>query len=262
MVREKLAEKGVGERDGFRWRGGEISRIEGFSDAVFAFAVTLLVVSLEVPKTFNELLGAMRGFFAFAICFWLLLTVWYNHYVFFRRYGLQDRITVILNSILLFVVLFYVYPLKFLFTLFVDQFFTSGELTVLVNGQLEPVIESNQVGLLLAIYGVGFMALSLVSVLLYFYAYRQREALQLTALESFDTRASIQSSLVRGSVGLISVLLALIGQWSLAGWSYFLLLPALTIDGTLSGRQRRKLEAQHSAHTALNTEAVPVMKDV
>ena len=41
--RERLAEKGVARQDGFRWRGGEISRIEGFSDAVFAFAVTLLV---------------------------------------------------------------------------------------------------------------------------------------------------------------------------------------------------------------------------
>ena len=46
---------------GFRWRGAEIARIEGLSDAVFAFAVTLLVVSLEVPKTFNELAALMRG---------------------------------------------------------------------------------------------------------------------------------------------------------------------------------------------------------
>jgi len=36
----------------FRWRGTHVSRIEGFTDAVFAFAVTLLVVALEVPHTF------------------------------------------------------------------------------------------------------------------------------------------------------------------------------------------------------------------
>jgi hypothetical protein len=45
----------------FRWRGGEITRLEGFTDAVFAFAVTLLVVSLEVPHMFEELLAADEG---------------------------------------------------------------------------------------------------------------------------------------------------------------------------------------------------------
>jgi hypothetical protein len=45
MIREKLIDKGVGDPHKFRWRSHEISRIEGLSDAVFAFAVTLLVVS-------------------------------------------------------------------------------------------------------------------------------------------------------------------------------------------------------------------------
>lgn len=67
MIRSKLIDKGVGDAHKFRWRSHEISRIEGLSDAVFAFAVTLLVVSLEVPKTFAELMEAMRGFGAFAI---------------------------------------------------------------------------------------------------------------------------------------------------------------------------------------------------
>ena len=67
--------------------GGEISRLEGLSDAVFAFAVTLLVVSLEVPETFDELLHVLRGFSAFAVCFAILFWVWHDHYRFFRRYG-------------------------------------------------------------------------------------------------------------------------------------------------------------------------------
>ena len=44
----RQAPQGFGADQAFRWRGGEVSRLEGLSDAVFAFAVTLLVVSLEV----------------------------------------------------------------------------------------------------------------------------------------------------------------------------------------------------------------------
>ncbi len=144
MVREELARRRVGG-ESFRWRGEDVWRVESFSDAVFAFAITFLVVSLEVPSSFDELLETMRGFFAFAICFALLLLVWYEHYKFSRRYGLRDNLTVHLTAALLFLVLFYVYPLKFLFTLLADQLLGFGE----------EVIESSQVPLLMMIYGAG-----------------------------------------------------------------------------------------------------------
>ena len=242
--RERLAEKGVARRDGFRWRGGEISRIEGFSDAVFAFAVTLLVVSLEVPRTFHELTETMRGFLAFAICFTLLIVAWREHYVFFRRYGLQDNMTIWLNAAFLFVMLFYVYPLKFVFTLAV------APLTGYPPGVPRPgdggerMIEPEQVSTLFLIYGGGIIALYLLMALLYAHAYRRRRDLELTPLEIFDTRSSIVTHLLASGIGVVSCVLALtlpVGMTGLAGFAYFLFGPVLAIHGVMAGRRRRRL---------------------
>ena len=119
MIRAQLM-KAHPERDGdFRWRGDGVSRIEGLSDSVFGFAVTLLVVSLDVPDTFTDLAAMMLGLPAFAATFTLLVLVWFAQYRFFRRYGMEDTRTIVLNVALLFVVLFYIYPLKFLFQTFI-----------------------------------------------------------------------------------------------------------------------------------------------
>src|SRR5579862_9365312 len=93
----------------FRLRGKQhVTRLESFSDCVFAFALTLLVVSLEVPKSFTDLLSAMRGMVAFAFCFAVLFGLWSRHHTFFRRFGLEDGATKALTACLLFVVLAYV----------------------------------------------------------------------------------------------------------------------------------------------------------
>lgn len=98
-------------------RGREVSRIEGFSDAVFGFALTLLVVSLEVPDTIEGLKQILRGFIPFAATFALMCWIWFEHYAFFRKFDAEDPLTILLNCVLLFLVLFFVYPLKFVFAL-------------------------------------------------------------------------------------------------------------------------------------------------
>ena len=87
-------------KDGFRLRGTAMSRVDGFSDVVFGFALTLIVVSLEVPKTYAEFHQLLFGFFPFLICFVFLLMVWWSHFRFFRRYGLHDIGTILLNAAL------------------------------------------------------------------------------------------------------------------------------------------------------------------
>src|SRR5579863_5320693 len=184
MQRENLGAELIAPEKHFRWRGGRITRLEAFTDAVFAFAVTLLVVSLEVPRTFSDLIMAMKGFVAFAICFAILVQVWYEHYVFSRRYGLQTFYTVILNSILIFVVLFFVYPLKFLFTLLVGVL--SGG--ILATHPVDQSIQLAQVPALMLIYSLGFAAVSAVFTLLFRYAYGLRRELHLNEYESLRTR--------------------------------------------------------------------------
>src|SRR4030095_8730845 len=158
MLREKLIDKKVGQGT-FRWRSHEVSRIEGLSDAVFGFAITLLVVSLEVPKTFAELSQLMNGFGAFAISFTLLFLVWVNQHKFFRRYGLQDATIVWISAAIRFLVLFYVYPLKFLFAFLVDRFTGGNGEIRLPNGNVEEMIQNDsQMGTLMLIFGIGYFA--------------------------------------------------------------------------------------------------------
>ncbi len=235
MIREHFVEGHTAGEVGFRWRGEEITRLEGFSDAVFAFAVTLLVVSLEVPKTFHELMAAMRGFLVFGVCFALLANLWYAHYRFFRRYGLQNPWTVFLNCVLLFFVLFFVYPLKFLFGL------------VLLGGG---EIEARDGRTLMLIYGAGYAAVCLVFVLLYLHALRKRADLALDPIELLRTKQGLADNLAMMMVGLGSMAIALIvplNMVGLAGYFYFIIGVYYTVSGMVSAKRERLLKARATA---------------
>jgi uncharacterized membrane protein len=243
VLRRRLAQRRIGSEEGFSWRGEDVLRIEGLADAVFGFALTLLVVSLEVPNSFDELLATMRGFFAFAISGWLLYSVWCDHYIFFRRYGLQDNITMHLSAVLLFVVLFYVYPLKFLFTALMDELLGFSTQVGASTGDVVETIRAGQWPLLVALFGVGFVVVQLVFFLLYWRAYALRDVLKLDAYEASITRQEIQGYLLLAGVGLASIAISLLGgeeATPLAGWVYLLIWPLMTIHGYIMARRRRQ----------------------
>jgi uncharacterized membrane protein len=235
MLREARLKREPEVVKGFRIRGREVTRLESFSDTVFGFALTLLVVSLDVPKNFDELLETMRGFVAFGICFAILAGIWNHHYVFCRRFGLDDGFVRFLTCVMLFIVLLYVYPLKFLFTLF-------------VNGVLYDVpakLTSNQASTLFLIYGLGFAAVYLALAALNWHAYHRSAELEFSPREKFESRWEIYAMLIHAGVGLASAAVAVTfppRYIAFAGFAYFGIALLMTIHRLAARKHRRQLQ--------------------
>ena len=212
-----------------------VSRLEGFSDAVFAFSATLLVVSLEVPGTFSELAADLYGFVAFGLSFGALVLIWAAHNSYFRRFGLQDNTTILLNAILLFVVLFFVYPLKFL-----SQSFVSWVLGFQPPGEATTVVLSGvgELASLFMLYGLGFVTIFACFAFLYLHA---RKRLNLSRRQEFDAQTEVQYYLIYVFVGLVSVGVAWSGvgiEFGVPGWMYGALGPLCFWHGVVRDRQR------------------------
>ena len=217
-------------------RGRDISRLEAFSDAVFGFSATLLVVSLEVPRTFPALMEDLKGFVSFGLSFGALILLWSVHNGFFRRYGLQDNWTVALNSIFLFVVLFYVYPLKYM----------AGSLGSLGRSGDYRLATLDDLASLFIVYGLAFAALFLCISLMYLHAWRSRERLVLDDDETYEAAFLFRHYLIFSAMGFMSVLMALAGiglMVGLPGWMYALLGPLCYTHAMWSLRRRRRVDA-------------------
>lgn len=224
-------------------RHHEVSRLEGFSDAVFGFALTLLVVSLEVPSDYAALLTQMEGFLGFALMFAMVCWIWYEHNYFFRRTGLQDPWTVFLNSMLLFVVLFYVYPMKFLTAALMWAFFGLGA----ADG---PRIGAQGEGgnTLMVLYSIGVILIFGTFVLLYGHAVRRGADREWPEQERLEFHFSKRSHLISAGMGAWSLLVSLAGMaigwpWAgaVAGFSFFFMGPLHAWNGVTLGRRIQAL---------------------
>ncbi|MDZ3824608.1 MAG: TMEM175 family protein [Pseudoxanthomonas sp.] len=212
--------------DGFRHRGREMTRLEAFVDAAFAFAVTLLVISIDaIPDSIDGLVDALKGIPAFATSFAMVALFWSAHARWSRRYGLDDATTTVLSLVLVFLVLIYVYPLKLLFGSFFASI-TGGWLP----WPLARISSYDDIRFMFAVYALAFATLSLVLMALYGHAWRRRALLGLSIDEQALTAGHVAIFALFVAVGLLSLLASALvperpSHWlgSLPGWLYFLL---------------------------------------
>ncbi len=248
-------------------RRDEPTRLEGFSDAVFGFSLTLLAFSLEVPGSIADLRDLVVAqlvptLAAFALMCW----IWAEHNAFFRQFGLQDGTTIVLNSALLFLVVFYTYPLKFmavfLWGLVAHGMGWTGIVAALErSGSLAAVgiTRDLDVTTLMVIYNGGFIALFGIFALLYGHAWRQRDALELDPLARFDARSGLRVQLHSVAIGglamvvLAALTVAVPYLAGLSGLTYMLMGPVHGIYGTRRARLRQALHAvpPDAPHTPL-----------
>lgn len=166
---------------GLRERGRDVTRLEAFVDAAFAFALTMLVISVNgIPNSVAQLEVALKSIPAFAASFGMIAVFWSAHARWSRRYGLDDAGTIRLSLLLVFLVLIYVYPLRMLFGSFF-YWISHGWLPAGVQ-----ISTWHDMQWMFGIYGVAFGTLGLIIVALYQHAWRQRDSLALSDEERVE----------------------------------------------------------------------------
>jgi hypothetical protein len=83
---------------GFRLRGIAMTRLETFIDAMFAFAITMLVIAAQqIPDDVGTLLAAFKNLPAFVASIVVLGIFWRGHWLWTRRYGLDDGVSIFIS---------------------------------------------------------------------------------------------------------------------------------------------------------------------
>jgi hypothetical protein len=204
---------------GFRLRGIEMTRLETFIDAAFAFAITMLVIAAQqIPDDIETLLAAFKNVPAFVASVVVIGIFWRGHWLWSRRYGLEDGVSIFISWAMIVTILIYIYPLKAIFS---SMWFlvSGGRVGHMLGAHLE-----SQVRVLFALFAVGFSAIALEMVLLNLRAWQLREPLQLNQRERAITRNEVSGWSIPLFIGVLSLILALslpidYIEWS--GWVYF-----------------------------------------
>ncbi len=95
----------------------EYDRVLFFSDAIFAIAITLLVIDIRVPGIAGsaaELRAAKYNILSFGISFAVIGLFWMGHHSIFRYITVLDRPLIAINLVFLGIIAFLPYPTSLL----------------------------------------------------------------------------------------------------------------------------------------------------
>lgn len=197
-------------------------RLDAFTDAAFAFAVTLMVVGAGgAPVDLATLQATIASLPSFAIGFAIIAMFWFAH-VRWRTYrGTGDAWSVLLTLLLIFVVLIYVTPLRAMANAFAG--YLMGRPDSFQGG----------IGALFTVYGLGFTAMALLTALLF------RDALRNPALANGprrEVRGQLAIWLILAGTGAFSTMMAM--NRDTASYSPFLYATLPVTIGIFSARWR------------------------
>ena len=222
---------------GFRLRGLQMTRLETFIDAAFAFSITMMVISVDrVPDNINDLLAAFRHVPAFIASIAVLGIFWRGHWLWSRRYGLEDGVSIFISWAMLVTILIYIYPLKVVFG---GMWYLLSDQRV---GQPISLQTAAQARALFAVFAVGFTAIAVEILLLNLRAYCLRDALRFNERERVTVRGELTGWSIPTTIGIISLVLALTLParhitWS--GWIYFSMIVVVPLHARFRRRQLR-----------------------
>ena len=222
-----------GDKNFTKWRGGDVSRLEALTDAVFAIAITLLIVSHDVPRDYAHFKSVMWGFFGFGVTFFALIAIWYNTFKFHRRYGLEDGYTIFLTTSLIFLVLFYIYPLKFMAQIVINEQILKNSFGIDFDVGFIGNIDASH---LFLVYGIGVFSIWFILGLMHVHAYRKRKVLKLDNSELEITTDAIVANFIVSLVAILSISATLLNIPYISGWIYFLISPLIFIALLIKGK--------------------------
>lgn len=234
---------------GMRLRGLAMTRLETFADAAFAFAVTLLVISVDdVPRSFDELVVALKSIPVFLAACAQVFMFWVAHRNWSRVYGIDNGVAVALTLLLVASLLVMVFPLRIVYG------FGAADVT---NGwiptpfELDPASGTEQIRLIFIMLGVSWALLAGVVVAMFAYTLRKGDVLELNDAERVNANRFVRIYVVLAIFGLTSIMIAATAEGELigfAGYQYFLLFLAIPLVLRLPLPKRRESHIEkHSA---------------